>query len=122
MSDKLHPNNPLDAENSDHIIQDSVPQFPEKSGYDLSTDVYPEGGLRAWLVVAGAACTLFATLGNTNTFGVFFIHYQTHQLSDKSPDTIAWIGSVQATLFFASGVVGGPLFDRFGAWVRTFQP
>ncbi|KAK0650033.1 major facilitator superfamily domain-containing protein [Cercophora newfieldiana] len=80
-------------------------------------DLYPEGGLRAWLVAAGAACILFATLGWANSFGVFFPFYLNHQLSAESPDSIAWIGSVQVTLSFATGVVGGPLFDRYGTLV-----
>jgi hypothetical protein len=30
---------------------------------------FPDGGLRAWLVVAGAACTLFCSFGYINSFG-----------------------------------------------------
>lgn len=32
-------------------------------------DVFPEGGLKAWGVVAGAFCVLFCTFGYLNTFG-----------------------------------------------------
>jgi hypothetical protein len=42
----------------------------------------------------------------------------THQLWDESPGNIAWIGSLSAFLQFAAGAIGGPLFDRFGAWVN----
>jgi len=34
---------------------------------NLSQDDYPDGGLRAWLVVLGAACTSFSTGGYVNS-------------------------------------------------------
>ena len=82
----------------------------------------PDGGLRAWLVAIGAACIFFSTLGFANSFGVFQEYYLEHQLRDKSPDDIAWIGSLSAFLQFAAGAIGGPLFDRFGAWVCIANP
>ncbi|KAM5354202.1 hypothetical protein ACJ41O_000852 [Fusarium nematophilum] len=78
---------------------------------------FPDGGLRAWLVAAGAAGAFFCTLGYTNVFGIFQAYYMFNQMPERSADDIAWIGSVQAYLIFATGVVGGPLFDRFGAWL-----
>ena len=41
-----------------------------------------------------------------------------------SPSAIAWIGSLQAFFVFAGGLVGGPLFDRYGAkvCVTTLKP
>lgn len=77
----------------------------------------PDGGLRAWLVAAGAGFVLFAGLGYVNAIGVFIQYYLTHQLRDKSPDDVAWIGSITAFLQLAVGAVAGPAFDRFGAWV-----
>lgn len=77
----------------------------------------PDGGTQAWLVAAGTAGVLFCTMGYTNSFGVFQAYYMTHQLQNETPDRIAWIGSLQNFLIFASGAVGGPLFDRFGARV-----
>ncbi|KAI0181777.1 MFS general substrate transporter [Hypoxylon sp. FL1284] len=80
-------------------------------------DEAPDGGLRAWLVTAGACCVYFSALGFLNAFGVFEEYYLTHQLAGQSPDKVAWIGSLSIFLQFSSGVVGGPLFDRYGAWV-----
>ncbi|KAL1835868.1 hypothetical protein VTJ49DRAFT_5961 [Mycothermus thermophilus] len=77
----------------------------------------PEGGLRAWLVVVGSACIFFSCLGFMNSFGVFQAYYMSHQLRHRSPDDIAWLGSLTMYIQFAGGVVAGPLFDRFGAWV-----
>lgn len=78
----------------------------------------PDGGLRAWLVTAGAACVFFSAMGFSNAFGVFEEYYLSHQLNGQSPDKVAWIGSLATALQFLSGNIGGPLFDRFGAWVR----
>ncbi|KAI2783948.1 MFS general substrate transporter [Daldinia loculata] len=77
----------------------------------------PDGGLRAWLVTAGAACVFFSAMGFSNAFGVFEEYYLSHQLNGQSPDKVAWIGSLATALQFLSGNIGGPLFDRFGAWV-----
>lgn len=84
----------------------------------VSTPV-PDGGLRAWLVAAGASFIFFSALGYGNSYGVFQAHYMRHQLSNKSSDSIAWIGSVTTFLQLLAGGLGGPLFDRFGTtWVR----
>jgi hypothetical protein len=82
----------------------------------------PDGGPRAWLVAAGGACIFFSCLGFSNSFGVFQEYYVTHQLRDESPEKIAWIGSLSAFIQFAAGAIGGPLFDRFGAWVCHLAP
>ncbi|MCJ1269726.1 hypothetical protein MMC22_009618 [Lobaria immixta] len=76
---------------------------------------FPEGGARAWFVAAGTAGVMFCTLGYINAFGVYQEYYQSHQLQDQSPSSISWIGSLQVFFLFAGGVVGGPLFDRYGA-------
>ncbi|KAK4937113.1 hypothetical protein LTR10_022165 [Elasticomyces elasticus] len=89
----------------------------EKASSDVNVGPAPDGGLEAWLVAAGAACVLFSTLGYVNAFGVFQEYYMTHQLRDKSPDDVAWIGSLTAFLQFAIGAVSGPLFDRYGPWI-----
>ncbi|PTB69519.1 MFS general substrate transporter [Trichoderma citrinoviride] len=77
----------------------------------------PDGGLRAWLVAFGAASIFFCCLGFSNSFGTFTEYYLSHQLSDHSPDDVAWIGSLSAFLQFFVGMVGGPLFDRYGSMV-----
>ncbi|KAL2195934.1 major facilitator superfamily domain-containing protein [Corynascus similis CBS 632.67] len=77
----------------------------------------PDGGIRAWLVVAGAACIFFSCLGFMNSVGVFQAYYMSHQLRDHSPDTVAWISSLMSFIQFAGGALTGPLFDRFGSWV-----
>lgn len=77
----------------------------------------PDGGTAAWLVAAGGSSIFFCCLGFGNSFGSLAEYYLTHQLHAETPDRVAWIGSLSAFLSFAAGMVGGPLFDRFGAWV-----
>lgn len=79
----------------------------------------PDGGLRAWLVAAGGFAIFFPTLGFSNSFGVMAQYYLEHQLHEKSTDDIAWIGSLSVFLSFFAGMLGGPLFDRFGSKVRS---
>ena len=78
-------------------------------------DTFPEGGLHAWLVAAGTACVLFATLGYSNCFGIFQSYYTLHQLEGETPDNISWIGSTQMVVMFITGCISGPLFDRYGS-------
>ncbi|KAI9037115.1 monocarboxylate permease-like protein [Aspergillus affinis] len=89
---------------------------PDASGVGSA----PDGGLRAWLVAAGAASVFFCTLGLANSFGTFVEYYLTHQLKGDTASSISWIGSLQSFLQFFSGMLGGRLFDRFGA--NVFWP
>lgn len=70
-----------------------------------------DGGLRAWLAVAGVACVAFATFGYTSSWGVFQAYYEQKILQDSSPSAIAWIGSLMYALIYAPGLVAGHLFD-----------
>ncbi|KAJ5470245.1 hypothetical protein N7530_007602 [Penicillium desertorum] len=105
----------------------------EEAKADQPQVAFPEGGLRAWSVVAGAFCISFCTFGYLNAYGqvssverlaelslicsVYQNYYSTHQLMEKSASAIAWIGSVQTCLLLGGGIVGGPLFDKYGAKV-----
>ncbi|KAF8753500.1 Monocarboxylate [Rhizoctonia solani] len=89
---------------------DAAPDREElkKEGIAQGEDEFPDGGLRAWLVVLGVnhfpfqsgACVTFGTFGFVNAWGVFQAYYQETVLSDTSPSTVAWIGSVQYALVF----------------------
>jgi len=78
---------------------------------------YPDGGVKAWLVVFGTAAMLFSTFGYSNAFGVYQEYYSTHQLRHETPSAISWIGSIQVFFLFGGTLFGGPLFDRFGGKV-----
>jgi hypothetical protein len=102
----------VDGQNS-IMASELVQEKPSPDSPDFGEA--PDGGTRAWLVAAGGSSIFFCCLGFSNAFGSFEQYYLTHQLHAESPDNIAWIGSLSAFLQFAAGMVGGPLFDRFGA-------
>lgn len=76
--------------------------------------IYPEGGLRAWLVVFGSFCGLVASLGLMNSVGVYQAYLSEHQLSSFSESSIGWIISVYVFLSFGGGLIVGPIFDVHG--------
>ncbi|KXN87189.1 Riboflavin transporter MCH5 [Leucoagaricus sp. SymC.cos] len=53
-------------------------------------DDFPDGGLRAWLVVFGGMCNCYATFGYVNSWGIFQAYYQDTILKDYSPSTISF--------------------------------
>ncbi|KNG80379.1 MFS monocarboxylate transporter, partial [Aspergillus nomiae NRRL 13137] len=71
----------------------------------------PNGGLRAWLQVAGSFFLFFNSWGTVNTFGVFQTYYEIDLLKTQSSSAISWIGAVQAFLLLLIGVITGPLYD-----------
>ncbi|PNS18664.1 hypothetical protein CAC42_5203 [Sphaceloma murrayae] len=77
----------------------------------------PDGGLQAWLQVAGGFSLFFNTWGNLNTFGVFQTYYESGRLFQETSSNIAWIGAIQSFLVLAVSVLAGPLFDR--GYLRT---
>ncbi|KAH9951134.1 MFS general substrate transporter [Amylocystis lapponica] len=78
---------------------------------------YPDGGLRAWLLVFGLGCGVCATFGFVNAWGVFQAYYEETLLRDTPASNIAWIGSIQYALVFIPGLVFGKLFDL--GWFKT---
>ncbi|KAJ5559419.1 Major facilitator superfamily domain general substrate transporter [Penicillium frequentans] len=90
---------------------------PEQLELEKPATTFPEGGTRAWMVVLGAFCVSFATFGYMNAFGVYQDYYTEHFLSSETSSNISWIGSVQVCFLFSGSIVGGPLFDRYGASV-----
>ncbi|PIL23126.1 MFS general substrate transporter [Ganoderma sinense ZZ0214-1] len=93
-----------------------VEKAPTHASEDIdAAEYYPDGGLRAWLVVLGGSLGLCATFGFINAWGgglqIFQVYYQEVMLRDMSPSDIAWIGSLQYALVFMPGLVFGRLFD-----------
>lgn len=94
-------------------------RFDDEYGSEISSlppeeDIYPEGGLRAWLVVFGGWCGMFASLGFLGTLGAFQTYFSENQLSGHSPSQVAWIFSTYTFLVFGCGIYVGPLFDVYG--------
>ncbi|KXN87188.1 ATP-dependent RNA helicase eIF4A [Leucoagaricus sp. SymC.cos] len=76
-------------------------------------DDYPDGGLRAWLIVLGTMCCTFSTFGFVNTWGVFQSYYETHMLKDSSPSQILdfFANLHKYALVFLPGQITGRMFD-----------
>ncbi|KWU42506.1 MFS general substrate transporter [Rhodotorula sp. JG-1b] len=74
-------------------------------------DDFPDGGWRAWSVVAGAWCISFTSWGYSNSFGVFQTYYADHQLSSYTSSDISWIGSFQLAMVLACAFLAGKAFD-----------
>ena len=113
---------------SDFIGKNSTPSTPAPSGTvdaeesannrtsDSSDDDedFPEGGLRAWLVVFGSFCTMFMVFGIVNSSGAFQDYFSSNQLRDYSSSQIGWIFSLNLFLVFLCGIYTGRIFDVHG--------
>jgi hypothetical protein len=75
---------------------------------------FPEGGLRAWLVVLGCWLSCFGALGFANSMATIHAYISRHQLADHGEGSIGWIFSLWAFLSFFCGIYVGPVFDKYG--------
>lgn len=88
----------------------------------------PDGGLTAWLQVAGSFFLMMNSWGILNSFGVYQTYYETAILASTSPSNISWVGSLQAFLLILTSCISGPLFDAgyfraltlFGSFMVVF--
>jgi MFS family permease len=113
----------LDYEKRDGDLHDVPPQSTEQAPAadekatppnQMDPSAFPDGGLRAWLVVMGAFCCLIVSFGWINCIGVFQAYYSTHQLSEYTSQEIAWIPSLEAFCMFAGGLWVGRVYDNYG--------
>ncbi|EUC49235.1 hypothetical protein COCMIDRAFT_85123 [Bipolaris oryzae ATCC 44560] len=115
--DTEKPSQSYDAELPSHPT-DPEPGLPLTSPNTNSEPPFPEGGLRAWLVVLSAFLMLFPSFGLQVSIGTLQDHWSQHQLSSMSSRDIGWIPSVFVYLSLALGIWVGPLFDRYGPrWI-----
>lgn len=74
----------------------------------LSTDEeYPEGGLRAWMVVFGAWCAMVPSMGLLNSLGILHAWTSIHQLRDYSESSIGWIYGAYGFFLYLAGAQTG---------------
>ena len=93
----------------------SVNPTGERDGF-----AYPEGGLRAWLVVFGSFCGFVGALGIMNTIGIYQSWLAKHQLAYYSQSTIGWIMSIYVFITFGASLSIGPIFDAHGPRLLVF--
>jgi hypothetical protein len=105
---KPHPTN--DTERHDGSLDETA----RSEVTEDDEETYPEGGVRAWLVVLGSWMALFSSLGLMNTMATFQAYIATNQLSGYTDGTIGWIFSLYAFLCFFCGLYIGPIFDKHG--------
>ncbi|KZP00834.1 MFS general substrate transporter [Calocera viscosa TUFC12733] len=77
-----------------------------------SAHVIPDGGMRAWMTVAGSWFMSAICFGYVGAYGVYQTYYIQTLLPSYSASSISWIGSLQTYFLFAVGIITGPLFDR----------
>ncbi|KAK3330980.1 riboflavin transporter MCH5 [Apodospora peruviana] len=102
------------SSSSDAASKDNRDLSAVLSNNDGGGEEYPEGGVRAWLVVVGCWLALFASLGLMNILATFQTYVSTHQLATYSTSTVGWIFSVYTFVSFFLGIYIGPLFDKYG--------
>lgn len=100
------------------------PELTQKSAFEVIEPtmasqsrldyIFPEGGLQAWLVVAGSFCIIWGTFGLVSSVGLFQAYWKANQLSTYSNGDIGWIPAINIFLNLFLGVQIGPLFDRYG--------
>jgi hypothetical protein len=112
------PDHELTENDHERAISDPEKAAPAASLAAPTPNPPPDGGLQAWLVVLGGFCMVFASFGWINCtypthgfvrkfksdittgIGVFQDYYQSHQLSNYSPSTVAWIPATESFFMF----------------------
>ncbi|GAA5825469.1 hypothetical protein JCM11251_007000 [Rhodosporidiobolus azoricus] len=100
---------PSIKEKKDFVDEEKAASEEEKVEEE---EPYPEGGLRAWLAVAGSTMVLMVTFGFSNSYGSFLPYYHANQLSAYSTSQISWIGSAHLFITFSCAFGAGVLFDK----------
>ncbi|EQB49067.1 major facilitator superfamily transporter [Colletotrichum gloeosporioides Cg-14] len=87
---------------------------------DSLEEVYPEGGMAAYLVVFGSFCAIMGGLGLMNSIGIYQSWISTHQLHDVDEGKLAWIFGLFNFMVFFCGIQIGPVFDVHGStWLMA---
>ncbi|KAG1724549.1 major facilitator superfamily domain-containing protein [Suillus lakei] len=87
---------------------------PASRDSDLPSSLheFPEGGLAAWATAFGSFLVMFCGFGYTSSFGVYQDFYAQYYLTNETSFAISWIGSLNAFLATAVGLISGSLYDR----------
>jgi MFS family permease len=107
----IYPTSSHQETRTTRLLQEIEPTTNSRSRNDYA---FPEGGLRAWLVVFGSFSLICGTFGLISSVGLFQAYWQAHQLSSYTTGDISWISAVNVFLNLFLGVQIGPLFDRYG--------
>jgi len=84
----------------------------DKEYIEIHSNLPPEEGLRAWLVVLGSFCMHWVALGSIYTVGLFVPFYE--EEFGKPRQELIVFGTLQTSLLFAFGIFSGKLADVHG--------
>lgn len=91
-------------------VQDAIKQ-PERD--PDRQELLAASARRGWIVVAAAFVVMFSSLGALYAFPAFFSALQQDFAASRAQ--LSWVFSGSVALYFAIGIVSGPLTDRLGA-------
>ncbi|KAF2709681.1 MFS general substrate transporter [Pleomassaria siparia CBS 279.74] len=112
---KQHNDMDVDVDIEKNAATEEQPNTTPTEPLPLShPSMFPEGGRDAWLALLGAFCCLFCSFGWINCVGVFQNYYQSNQLKDYTPSTVAWITSCEIFIMFFPGPIVGFFYDNYG--------
>lgn len=98
-------------------VAESRPKNEDITMYTLEAnpDDFPDGGLRAYLVLAGSFCGLIADFGIPNSLGPLEAYVSNNQLSGAKQSTVSWVFSLHLGVMFFCSIFSGGLFDKYGS-------
>ncbi|PVH14225.1 uncharacterized protein CXQ87_002352 [Candidozyma duobushaemuli] len=97
---------PLQIDEQENVFANLKPQ---------PNDHFPDGGLKAWLVVLGSFIGLVINFGFLNAVGAIQAYVSNHQLAGEKVSSVSWVFSIYMCLPFFLGAFVGPVFDSRGA-------
>ncbi|CCH40725.1 Monocarboxylate transporter [Wickerhamomyces ciferrii] len=87
----------------------------ENTMYLDNVEDFPDGGLKAYLVVFGSFMGLIPCFGIFNILGVIESYVNEHQLSSVDSSIVGWIFSIFSFITYTTCIFSGTYFDRNGA-------
>lgn len=115
QSEPSNEGNPLSNTTSASTLNDLEECKHIQTEQFAESDIYPNGGLRAYSVVLGSFLCGVTIFGLMDSVGVIESYVQHHQLSDTAVSTVSWIFSAFMFISMFLGAVSGPLYDAFGS-------
>ncbi|KAI5966754.1 uncharacterized protein KGF55_000163 [Candida pseudojiufengensis] len=95
---------------------DQEEEEEEEEDHQLHPDNYPDGGLKAYLVILGSFLGCIVSLGIMNSVGAIQAYVSNNILSSYSESSISWIFSIYYFLSYAIALISGPIFDKNGSF------
>ncbi|KAJ7178158.1 major facilitator superfamily domain-containing protein [Mycena filopes] len=86
----------------------------EAGGDELTEWTYPDGGVRAWLVVLGCFIMASTCMAWGLVWGVFQDYYHSNEFSDVSLSTLSLVGGLFSFSMNCTAYLFGGIGDRYG--------